>query len=475
MVLKTTIHSKERVDKMSKFKKIASVALSLSMIITLATGCGSKNNESPDSSVATPSTKSEESNGKVYFLNFKSELAKQYEEVASDFTSETGIEMKVVTAGSGTYEQTLKSEVAKKNPPTLFNVNGPIGHNTWKDYCADLKDSDLYSWLLDKSLAITEGEQVHAIPYAVESYGIIYNDAIMKKYFALDNKVVDISDTKEINNFKTLKAVVEDITANKEKLGIEGVFGSTSFSPGEDWRWQTHLANIPVYYEYRDKNVSDLAKVDFKYSDNFKNIFDLYLNNSIIDKKMVGSKTVEDSMTELALGKVAMIQNGNWGWAMIQDVEGNTVSEKDIKFMPIYTGVEGEEKQGLCTGTENFICVNGKVSEADQKASLDFLEWLFNSKKGKENCITKLGLIAPFSTFDESERPTNPLALEMFSYMDNAELTSVSWNFTTFPSQIFKDNFGASLLEYAQGNEKWENVVDNMKADWEQEKAAINE
>lgn len=121
-------------------------------------------------------------------------------------------------------------------------------------------------------MAITDGDGVYGIPYAVEGYGIIYNDAIMKKYFALPDKAVDISDTKEIKNFDTLKTVVEDMTKHKNDLGIQGVFGSTSFAPGEDWRWQTHLMNLPVYYEYKADGVDNLDAIEFKYNKNFKNI-----------------------------------------------------------------------------------------------------------------------------------------------------------------------------------------------------------
>ena len=39
------------------------------------------------------------------------------------------------------------------------------------------------------------------------------------------------------------------MTSRKNELGIKGVFASTSLSTGEDWRWQTHLLNIPLYYE----------------------------------------------------------------------------------------------------------------------------------------------------------------------------------------------------------------------------------
>ena len=190
----------------------------------------------------------------VYFLNFKPESAAAYEEIAKKYEEETGVKVKVVTAAANTYEQTLKSEIAKSNPPTIFQVNGPIGYDTWDDYCLDIKDSKLYEILSDKSLAIHDDGGVYAIPYVVEGYGIIYNNAIMKRYFALPSKKTSFHDMSEIKNFKDLKAVVEDMTAQKQKISIEGVFASTSLSAGEDWRWQTHLLNLPIYYEITQKH-----------------------------------------------------------------------------------------------------------------------------------------------------------------------------------------------------------------------------
>jgi raffinose/stachyose/melibiose transport system substrate-binding protein len=441
-------------------KKVFSFLLTALLMGSLFIGCGGKSG-SPGA-------------GGVYLLNFKPEIDAQWKEVAAQFTGETGIPMKVVTAASGTYEQTLRSELSKSEPPTVFNINGPVGYLTWKNYCADLKDTAVYGWLLDKTMAVGAEGGVYGIPYAVETYGILYNDAIMRKYFALPSRrVKNISSAREINSFALLKAVAEDMTAHQGELGIGGVFGSTSFSPGEDWRWQTHLANLPVYYEYRAKNTGDLQKIDLSFGQNFKNIFDLYINNSITDRKLIGAKTVGDSMAEFALGKVAMVQNGNWAWTQIEGEAGNVVKAEDIKFLPIYTGAAGEEKQGLCTGTENFICVNSRASQASQDASVKLLEWLFNTPGGKKNVLEKLGFVAPFSTFGASERPDNPLVREMFFYLDNPEITSVSWNFPTFPSQEFKNQLGAALYDYAIGSANWDQVSRVFIDAWASEKAAI--
>ena len=446
-----------------KIRKLLSVGLASTMLASLAlTGCGDDSSSGKDG---------EEAKGSVYYLNFKPEANDAWQALAKAYTDETGVEVKVVTAANNQYEATLAAEIDGSAAPTLFQINGPVGYENWKEYCYDLKDTDLYNWLSDKSLAITGDDGgVYGIPYVVEGYGIIYNNSIMNKYFALDGAKASSMD--EINNFAKLKEVVEDMQARKDELGIDGVFGSTSLKGGEDWRWQTHLANLPIYYEYKDNNTYCMEEIKFTYGDNYKNILDLYLNNSCTEPSLVGSKTVTDSMAEFALGQVAMIQNGNWGWGDINKTAGNVVKEEDVKFLPIYTGVSGEESQGLCTGTENFFCVNKEASEADIKATIDFVKWVFSSEKGKAAVTNDLGFIAPFTTFTTEEAPQDPLAQEVLRYLNDSSKTSVSWNFTTFPSQTFKDDFGAILLQYAIGTSTWDDVEKLVVEKWASEWAA---
>lgn len=479
---------------MKKFKKVAALAMSTAMIATLLTGCGgSKVEESSNTGDNTNTTEStsepakEEASdtsdtkgaGEIYFLNFKPEIADVYDEIATRYEAETGVKVKVVTAASGTYETTLKSEIAKTDAPTIFQINGPVGYQSWKDYCADLSGTDLYSSLSDKTLAVTEGDGVYGVPYAVEGYGIIYNDEIMQQYFALSDKAVSISAATEIKNFDTLKAVAEDMQKHATDLGIDGVFANTSLAEGNQWRWQTHLANLPLYYEFADNTSFDntilagLAadEIEFKYADNYKNIFDLYTNNSTVAPTLLGAKTVDDSMAEFALGRCAMVQNGNWAWSQISGVDGNIVKAENIKYLPIYTGVSGEENQGLCIGTENYFAINSQVSDEKQQASIDFLNWLFSSTTGKDFVSNKLGFIAPFTTFSDDEKPSDPLAREVLAWMEN-DSKSVPWTFAAFPSEEFKNYFGSALLEYAQGSNTWDNVVTVVKDSWASERAA---
>ncbi len=422
-------------------------------------------------SAFVPAAPAKADGGELYYLNFKPEVAEIYAKIGDAWKAETGNTLKVVTAASGTYEQTLKSEIAKADAPVLFQINGPIGYAAWKDYCADLKDTELYKHLSDKSMAVSSGDGVYGIPYVVEGYGIIYNNAIMSKYFAMEGAKAKSMD--EVKSFDTLKAVVDDMTAKKDKLGIKGVFSSTSLKPGEDWRWQTHLANVPVFYEWRDNKVdiaTDATKdFKFQYSDNYKNIFDLYINNSVTSSKLLGSKSVDDSMAEFALGQSAMVQNGNWAWGQISGVDGNTVKAEDVKFLPIYTGMKGEEKQSISVGTENFFAINAKAPADKQKLAADFIYWLYSSPTGKKFVTNDLKFIAPFDTFAENEKPGDPLAKEVIRYLSTADMYNVSWNFVKFPSQTFKNDFGAALLKYAQGNMKWDDVKTMVVTEWKAE------
>ena len=117
--------------------------------------------------------------------------------------------MTVLTAASGEYEKTLKSEMAKTDAPTLFQVNGPVGLASWKDYCYDLSDSDIAGELTDDSFALMDGDKMAGIAYVIENYGIsTTKDLLEKAGYTAD----------DITDFDSFKKVVEDITARRMNL-----------------------------------------------------------------------------------------------------------------------------------------------------------------------------------------------------------------------------------------------------------------
>ena len=403
--------------------------------------------------------------GKVYFLNFKPEAADQWVALAKKYTDKTGVQVKVQTAASGTYQQTLKSELAKSDAPTIFQVNGQVDYQNWKGYTADLKDTGIYNELNNKDSALKDGDKVVGVPYVVEYYGIIYNKDLLKKYTELPG--AKIKDAKEINSFDKLKEVSDDMQAKKDQLGIKGAFTSAGFDSSSDWRFKAHLANIPLSYEFKEDGVTTQPEtIKGTYLPNFKNIFDLYLKDSTTAPSQLSSKTGDDANSEFALGEAAFYQNGTWAWT---DLQKAGMKPDQVGMLPIYIGAKGEENQGLATGSENYLCINAKASEADQKASKDFLNWVVTSDEGIKALSEDMGFTTPFKTFDKV-KSDNPLVEEAVEDSKSGK-QQVAGNFTMMPSEEWQNQLGQAMLAYAQGTGSWDDVrkafVDNWKTEYD--------
>ncbi|MDD4076130.1 MAG: ABC transporter substrate-binding protein [Eubacteriales bacterium] len=402
--------------------------------------------------------------GSVYYLNFKPEQDEQWQGLAKLYTEQTGVPVTVVTAASGTYETTLKSEIAKTEAPTLFQVNGPVGYSNWKEYCYDMKDSEVYSHLSSDDFALLDNGAVVGIAYVVETYGIIYNKALLDTYFAADWSTVKSIDA--LNNFAALKAVAEEIQAHKKDMGVEGAFTSAGMDGSSDWRFKTHLANLPIYYEYEADGIGDTEAIKGTYLDNYKNIWDLYINNATCKPSVLSSKTGDDAVAEFATGSAVFYQNGTWAYGDIADL-----GDENIGMLPIYIGVEGEENQGLCTGTENFWCVNKNAAPEDIQATLDFMNWCVTSDEGRQCMAFDMGFVVPMDTFGADYLADNPLLRAANEYMA-AGKKSVKWCFPTMPSEEWKNGVGSALTAYAAGTADWSGVVTAFVDGWAAEKAA---
>lgn len=430
-----------------KKKKVLSIVLAAAMAAGLMAGCGSDSGSEKGGS--------EEAKGKVYYLNFKPEADEYWQELAETYTDETGVPVTVLTAASGEYEKTLKSEMAKTDAPTLFQVNGPVGLASWKDYCYDLSGSDIAGELTDDSFALMDGDKMAGIAYVVENYGIIYNKALLEEagYTADD-----------ITDFDSFKAVVEDITARKDDLGFSA-FTSAGMDGSSDWRFKTHLANLPIYYEYKDEGIDTTDAIKGTYLDNYRQIWDLYINNATCAPTEISTKTADDATADFVTEEAVFYQNGTWEYNNIADV-----GDENLGILPIYIGVEGEENQGVCTGTENYWCVNSKASEDDIQATLDFMNWCVTSDEGVEAMCTDMGFVIPFPANLES---TNTLVNEANKYMKDGK-TPVTWCFSTMPSEEWKNGVGSALTAYAadQTDANWDAVVSAFVDGWAAEAAA---
>ena len=386
-----------------KLKKVLALTMVATMAVGAFVGCGSKGEGKSAKSDA----------GKVYYLNFKPEADEAWQALAKEYTKETGVNVTVVTAASNKYEETLMAEMSKSEAPTLFHVNGPVGLKNWKDYALDLSDSDVYKNLNGDEYALKDGDEVKGIAMAVETYGIITNTKLLQEA----GYTVD-----DIQSFDDLKKVAEDITARKDQLGF-AAFTSAGMDDSSDWRFKTHLSNLPIYFEYEAENETSTDAIKGTYLDNYKNIYDLYINNSTCDPKELASKTGDDSEAEFINGEAVFFQNGSWEYGNV--VGDKKLSADDVTMIPIYIGVGDEANQGLCTGTENYWCVNSAADEKDIQATLDFMNWCVSSDKGTTAMADDMGFVIPFKDAKDTDNVFVQKDKELQAAKERRELTLI--------------------------------------------------
>ncbi len=435
-----------------KMRNILAMGLAATLAMSAFVGCGSK------SEGASADKGSSDAAGQVYYLNFKPEQDQAWQDLAAKYTEQTGVPVTVVTAAEGTYEQTLMSEIEKEEAPTLFQVNGPVGLANWKDYCYDLAGTDIEGLLTSDSYKLAEDGTTYGIAYVIESYGLITNTELLEQA----GYTVD-----DIASFDDLKKVAEDITARSSELGF-AAFTSAGMDGSSDWRFKTHLANLPIYFEYQQDGITSTDAIKGTFLDNYKNIFDLYINNSTCDPTLLANKTGSDSETEFINGEAVFFQNGSWEYSALKD-GGMDMSK--VTMIPIYVGAGDEANQGLCTGTENYWCVNGEASEDDIQATIDFITWAVSSEDGTKAMAEDMGFVIPFTTAKASDNVFVAKDTELTA----AGKKSVSWNFTTMPSESWKNDLGSALTAYAAGTGSWDAVVSAFVDGWATEYAAANQ
>ena len=459
--------------------------LTLAMTASLFAGCGGSDDTANDNAGAqTPSTEvagndeaagndAVAATGSVYMLNFKPEIDQQWKDLAAIYTAQTGVQVDVLTAAGGEYNTTMQAEMAKENAPTIFNIGNATAAQTWNDYTYDLSTTALYDHLADKSLVVNYDGKVAAVANCYECYGIIYNKTILADYAAnVPNAVIASVD--EINSLEKLNAVATDINNRVDEINdilgtnLTGAFASSGLDSGSSWRFSGHLAGVALYYDFLDAGcdlVSGQGTVTDKYMDNFKAVWDMYVNTSSADKKTLESG-IYNAETEFGMGEAVFYQNGNWEFAPLTNPEnGFELTAEDLGMMPIYFGVD-DANQGLCVGTENYWAVNAKASQEDIDATLAFLEWVITSDEGRDAITNKMGLSAPFDTFTGEFAPSNVFSQDNNAYAA-AGKTAVAWSFNATPNvDTWRADLVTPLTAYTHGDGSWDDVVKAFVDGW---------
>ncbi|MCR4676758.1 MAG: ABC transporter substrate-binding protein [Sphaerochaetaceae bacterium] len=404
----------------------------------------------------------EKTAGSVYWLNFKPESDETLQKLAALYTSKTGVPVKVVTAASGTYNETLTAEMDKSAAPTLFVVGNQAAVGTWGDYCYDLKGTKVAGELnTDAYNLYTADGKLASIGYCYECFGIIVNKELLEKAG---------HSISEIKNFATLKAVAEDIHARAKELGFDA-FTSSGMDGSSSWRFTGHLINTDLYYESRDAGFWTECPAEIKgtYLANFKNLWDLYISNSSYDPAVLATGGF-DAEAEFGKKQAVFYQNGNWEYDALVNNYG--LDKNTLKMIPFYCGVAGEEKAGLNCGTENCWAVNAKASKADIEATLEFMYWMVTDPEATALLATTFGSIP----YKKAATPENVFLAQANEYA-NAGCYTMTWAFNFTPNvDSWRAGMVSAMNQYdaARTAENWKLVENAFVQGWATQYKAAN-
>ena len=405
-------------------------------------------------------TPAEPASGSVYYLNFKPEADEAWQKLAATYTEQTGVPVKVFTAASGTYDTTLAAELDKSSAPTLFQCGNQGAINSYGDYCYPLDGTAIMDQMTTDAFNLKgEDGQTLSIGYCYEAFGIIVNKALLEKA----GHSID-----EITDFASLKAVADDIHARAEELGFDA-FSSAGLDSSSSWRFSGHLANMPLFYEFRDDNVTEQpATITGAYLENFKNIWDLYTTDTATTGAALATATGDESEAEFGEGKAVFYQNGTWEYSNLTGTFG--MNPDDLAMIPIYCGVEGEEKAGLCAGTENCWAINNESSEEDIQATINFLVWVVTSDEGTTMLAEEFGPCP----FKDAKEPENVFFQNANKYTAEGNYV-VTWAFNWTPAV---DDWRAAvvdaLTQYTAGTGDWAAVETAFVQGWATQYAKEN-
>lgn len=414
-------------------------------IALVLAGCSSDNNSE------NANSNDSDSGVTVDIFQYKVEFKDQFEEVVALYHDENpDVTINVQTVGGGNdYAASLKSQMSSGDEPDIFNVGGPTEVEEYKDYLADLSDTEAAVAALEGTLnGVTDGEQVLGLPYSQEGYGLIYNKSIFEEAGI---------NADELTTFEALEEAVATLDDQKEELGIEAVF---AFPAKELWVMGNHLANVYIAPEFESdiNSAYEAETINFDYADSMKRMLDLQSNYSVQPVLSLDySQQVEQLFSQ---EKVAIIQQGNWIYPTLEQMDVD-FAENNVGMIPM--PVDGLEDH-LPVGVPQYWAVNKNSSEEVQQAAKDFLDWLYTSDAGKELVLNDFKFIPAYEGYDTAQI-SDPLSQSVYSYSEEGK--TIGWTFLATPVGWNEDVLAVNFQRYINGDIEWQEVLDASKEEWE--------
>ena len=452
-------------------KRFLSLLLSALLLLSLA-ACGDKNPMPNASERDTDATETPAAATTLTVLSASPALSGALEEIAAAYRAKTGVALRIQSEPEATYGAALQTALNKTaDVPALFALTGWNDFDAVRERCADLGGTALASFLSDRSLALNDGGVLKAIPVDVTAWGLLYNEDVTDRYFALKDKKTSYASMDEITDYEKLKTLAEDMAAHKKELEIDAVFADLPLR-ADSTDWLRHMASPVVYADVKESDSPAAAAVrgmkDFAFSlgDQLRDAVDLIFTGSVSGRAGLDEVSLADAQKEFAAGKTAFLYTDSDSFSALGKAEGSVLQKDKLRFLPLYLGAEGEDATGLTVRVNRYLAVNDRATDAQKQAAVDFLEWLFSSKEGKRYVKENLGYAAPLSTFQESELSEDPLRRDALRKLGKDGVSAVPDLSDDLPGGTLHTDVASGLLAYTRGEKDWDDFVADVKAMW---------
>jgi raffinose/stachyose/melibiose transport system substrate-binding protein len=297
-----------------------------------------------------------------------------------------GVNVTVETLGGGAdYGGALKAKLSADQMPTIYMIEGKGGYELWKDYIADQSAAD---WVKDTDLAYYSPEKkAVGFPIAMEGFGLGYNADILAKAGI---------DPATLTTFTAVKAAFVKLDSMKTELGLDSVTSvGTSVAGGLWWVTSQHVFNAfyAGYLDYNDSSVYDAlmkGEVDQVRLTAFANYLKLLYDYA--DPNVLKNGNYDAQVAAFATGKAAFITQGNW-------IDPN-MKQLGATFKMGYVSHNflEQESKGLFMAAPSWFVVNAKATPEQQKAAIDFLNYMALSPDGANYMVKEAGMVPAFKS-----------------------------------------------------------------------------
>ena len=403
---------------------------------------------------------------KVNIYQYKVEIADALEKAIKrymELNPQVSINLETVGGGDD-YTGTLKAKMQSGEPATIFNIGGPADVNDWLSKLENLSDQPWVKEAVPGTLGgVTLDEKVYGMPVGIEGYGFVINKRIFEAAGVETDGLTGFDAIEQA--FLDLQAKIDAGELKEQFPLLESVFEV----PGkETWIQGRHTLNVAMNQEIPSLIAAFEAKtIKLKHSAEYKLIIDL-MSDLTVHKDNKSFLNAIDYDTQvgggLAIERVAAIQQGNWIYGDVKNVDPEVAAALDI--LPI--ALKGVVEDSIPVGVPKSWAVNKDAPDADKAAAKDFLNWLYQSEEGKKIVIDEFFFIPPFVNYEGLE-PHDPLALAVMRFAQAGKTTP--WVFGGFPSGWDKNVMGGGIQKYFAGEATWDEIVQEAIKTFEEARA----